>query len=107
MASIDRAGEVGHRVIKKHFLRLSQAVLRDKIPEKFYSEDLIDDNILEVLISPSFTETQKARRVLKQLQSSVRLIPGAFSTIVRILDEEDGTRDLAAALRGTLCFVAS
>lgn len=105
MASFEGPGEVtelGHKVLKKHFLKLLQAVLRDQIPDKFYAEDLIDQEMMDVVINPSFTDKHKARHVIKQLQSSVQLMPGAFFTIVRILDEDDSTKDLAAALRGTL-----
>lgn len=96
----DAAAAAGFKTIKKLYPRLSTAVVRGQIPEKLYSKDLIDEEVMEIVISEGSTTSKKGRRIVKELQSSVTLRPSSFFTIVEILKEEAVSTDLAVLLEG-------
>jgi hypothetical protein len=93
-------GAAGHKAIKKHYPRLTRAVIRGDIPARLYSKELIGDEVLEIALS-DLTSAKKGMKVVRELQDSVNLNPSGFSTLVEILSEEEVTKELASALEGT------
>ncbi len=95
------SGDAGHRAIKKHFLKVSQAILRGNTVEHLYSEDLIGEEAMEVFLNIALTNISKARVIVRQVQASVLSNPSSFSTFLDVLKQEDANLDLAKTLEGS------
>ena len=94
------SGDAGHRAIKKHFLRVSQAISRGHVVETLYAEDLIGEEAMDVFINPSLGATYKGRFIVRQIQASVQANPQSFSTFLDALKQDDGSVELAETLEG-------
>ena len=69
------------------------------------SKKIIDRSILERVILPSSTQSEKACEVLTAVSDAVMINPDYFATFCDILDSEPVTKDVARILQGTMQVV--
>ena len=95
-------GEAASKAVRRNFPKLSKAVTRGDIPEELYAQELIDQPTFDIFANQSFTDQEKGRKILLEVQKAVEIQPDLFDAFWHILCDEAVTKDLAQRLRG-LC----
>ena len=90
------------KAMKKIFLKLIRAVTRGEIVVNLYSEGLIDEETFDKAISQTQTSKHKGAMIVREVQSSIKLKPSSFSVFIKILRDEDVTKEVAQSLEGML-----
>ena len=98
--TVQARGEAGSKAIRRNFPKLSKAVTRGDIPEELYAQELISQPTFDIFANQSFTDQEKGRKILLEVQKTVEIQPDLFDAFYRILCDEAVTKDLAQRLRG-------
>ena len=98
--TVQARGEAASKAIRRNFPKLSKAVTRGDVPEELYAQELIDQPTFNIFANQSFTDQEKGRKILLEVQKAVEIQPDLFDTFCRILRDEAVTKDLAQRLRG-------
>ena len=93
-------GEAASKAIRRDFPKLSKAVTRGAIPEELYAQELIGQPMLDIFVNQSFTDQDKGRKIMLEVQKAVEIQPDLFDAFCSILCNETVTKDLAKRLRG-------
>ena len=93
-------GEAASKAIRRNFPKLSKAVTRGDIPEELYAQELIGQPMLDIFVNQSFTDQDKGRKIMLEVQKTVEIQPDLFDAFCSILCDEAVTKDLAQRLRG-------
>ena len=93
-------GEAASKAIRRNFPKLSKAVTRGDIPEELYAQELIGQPMLDIFVNQSFTDQDKGRKIMLEVQKAVEIQPDLFDAFCSILCDETVTKDLAQRLRG-------
>ena len=98
--TLQARGEAASKAIRRNFPRLSQAIMKGNIPEELYAQRLIDQVTFDAFANQSFTDQEKGRKILLEVQKVVEIQPDLFDAFCRILCDEAVTKYLAQHLRG-------
>ena len=99
--TVQARGEAASKAIRRNFPKLSKAVTRGDIPEELYAQELIDQPTFDIFANQSFTDQEKGRKILLEVQKAVEIQPDLFDAFWRILCDEAVAKDLAQRLRGS------
>lgn len=98
--TVQARGEAASKAIRRNFPKLSKAVMRGDIPEELYAQELISQPTFGIFANQSFTDQEKGRKILLEVQETVEIQPDLFDAFCSILCDEAVTKDLAQRLRG-------
>ena len=92
-------GKAAHKTIKSHFSKLVIAIMRESIPDKLISIDVLGDDAIDTLLNQSLTDKQKGRMFVREVQNAVQVDPKCFLKFCDILAEEKLSKDLSQDLK--------
>ena len=98
--TVQARGEAASKAIRRNFPKLSKAVTIGDIPEELYAQELISQPTFDLFANQSFTDREKGRKILLEVQKTVEIQPDLFDAFCSILCDEAVTKDLAQRLRG-------
>ena len=98
--TLQARGEAASRAIRRNFPRLSQAIMKGNISEELYAHEVIDQLTFDAFANQSFTDQEKGRKILLEVQKAVEIQPNLFNVFCHILHDEAVTKDLAQRLQG-------
>lgn len=92
-------GQAAYKAIKSQFAKLVVAIMRESIPDKLYSEEILGDDTIDTLLNQSQTEKNKGRQFVRELQNAVQIKPKCFTTLCDVLAEDSLSKDLSRDLK--------
>ena len=98
--TVQARGEAASKAIRRNFPKLSKAVTIGDVPEELYAHELISRSTFDIFANQSFTDQEKGRKILLEVQKTVEIQPDLFDAFCSILCDEAVTKDLAQRLRG-------
>ena len=73
--------------------------MRENIPDKLISIDVLGDDAIDTLLLPSLSDKQKGRMFVREVQNAVQIDPKCLFKFCDILAEEKLSEDLSQDLR--------
>lgn len=92
-------GQAAYRAIKSQFSKLVPAIMKDSIPDKLYSKEVLGDDTIDTLLNQSQNDRHKGRQLVRELQNAVQIAPKCFFTLCEVLEEESLTKELSRDLK--------
>ena len=92
-------GQAAHKAIKSYFSKLVIAIMRENIPDKLISADILGDDAIDTLLNQSQTDKHKGRLFVREVQNAVQIDPKCFVKFCDILAEEKLSKDLSQDLK--------
>ena len=99
------SGSCAYAAIRKHIGRLNRSVATciHSIPEKLFEEELIDDETYELYLNTTITDSEKGRKITREVQKRVRFYgPEGMKKLLNVLKSEKLTEELADEIEGKL-----
>ena len=98
---IDR-GSCAFTAIRTHLVRLNQSIVVGQIPERLYAMELIDDDVWGLCLKSEILESEKGKKIVREVQKRVCICPELMDQFLEILKTEKPTEDLAKEIQSEL-----
>ena len=93
-------GEAAHTAIRKNIVQLSKGITVGDIPLTLYAEGFLKDPTWELLTIREIPDSQRAAKVVLDVQNVVSTRPDMLQLFCKILSHDKVSENLAKAIHG-------
>ena len=97
--AVDR-GSCAFAAIRKHVVKLNRCITQGQIPERLFADELIGEDAWELCLKGEILESDKGKKIAREVQKNVRICPEMMDQFVEILRTEKVTEELAKEIQG-------